>query len=68
MDYIGKLGGVEEAIVNEQLKKYNNHLAQKESSPKIKLTQIVSQHYLEARTKAPIYVNSEKMGELCPKQ
>jgi hypothetical protein len=68
LDYIGKLGSVEEAIVNKELKKYNEQLAQKESFPKIKLTQIVLQHYQEARTKAPINVNAEKMGELCPKQ
>ena len=67
LDYIGKLGSVEEAIVNKELKKYNEQLAQKESFPKIKISQIVLQHYQEARTKAPINVNAEKMGELCPK-
>jgi hypothetical protein len=68
LDYIGKLGSVEEAIVNKELEKYNDQLAQKELFQRIKITRIVSQHYLEARTKAPIIVNSEKMGELCPKQ
>ena len=68
LDYIGKLGSVEEAIVNKELKKYDEQLAQKESFPKIKISQIVLQHYQEARTKAPINVNSEKMGELCSKQ
>jgi tRNA A-37 threonylcarbamoyl transferase component Bud32 len=68
LDYIRKLGSVEEAIVNKELKKYDEQLAQKEFFPKIKISQIVLQHYQEARTKAPINVNSEKMGELCPKQ
>jgi eukaryotic-like serine/threonine-protein kinase len=68
LDYIGKLGTVDEAIVNKELKKYDEQLAQKEYFPKIKISQIVLQHYQEARSKAPITVSAEKMGELCPKQ
>ncbi len=68
LEDIGKLSKVEKAIVDEELSKYSNELANNESFNRIRLTQIVVQHYLEASTQGPINVNIEKMSVLCPKK
>lgn len=68
LDYIGRLSGVEQSLVNKELNKYQELLAQKELFPRIKLTKIVEQHYQEANKKAPIKVNYEQMEQLCSNQ
>jgi hypothetical protein len=67
-DYIEKLSGLEEATVSNQIKKYNDQLAQKELFPRIKITQIVSKHYQEASAKSPTDFSLDEIWKLCPKQ
>ena len=66
-DFITKLSGVESAIVDKELNKYNNSLAQKALFPRIKITQIVLHHYQES-LKGKLNVNIEVMGGLCSEQ
>ncbi len=68
LDIIGKLSRVEKNVFNKELDKYNEQLAQKELFHRIKITEIVTRHYQEASTKAPMNITIEKMGELCPNQ
>jgi hypothetical protein len=66
-DFIAKLSGVESAIVDKELNKYNNSLAQKALFPRIKITQIVLHHYQES-LKGKLNVNIEVMAGLCSEQ
>ncbi|GJL76837.1 serine/threonine-protein kinase [Nitrosomonas sp.] len=68
LENIGELSNVEKAIVDEELRKYSDELADNENFHRIRFTQIVMRHYLEASTKGKINVNIEDMKELCHKK
>jgi serine/threonine protein kinase len=66
-DFIAKLSGVESAIVDKELNKYNESLAQKALFPRIKITLIVLHHYQES-LKRKLNLNIDVMNGLCPAQ
>ncbi|NOS89420.1 MAG: hypothetical protein HOP34_12950 [Methylococcaceae bacterium] len=67
VDYITKLSHVGQDIVNTELGKYREQLAQKQKFERIKISNIVVQHYSEA-VAAPLDISAETMAQLCPNQ